>query len=222
MKKKVLITSILTLVLCLCLIAGSTYALFTSEKELTIDVTSGKVDVEATINTSLKTWSLGQTEPTGNTDGTFVNGGVAQVNDDGVLVISRMTPGDCVKFTIDIKNSSDVAVRYKVKGVSTLPVNAEAGTKDLTDALVCTATINGTEYVMSETDGATFETVWFDVVAAPDGVGGEIGDITVTLNFPNGTPEHDNPFQSAKAAITFVVEAVQGNGVGANGQLINP
>lgn len=38
MKKKVLITSILTIVVCLCLIAGSTYALFTSEKELTIDV----------------------------------------------------------------------------------------------------------------------------------------------------------------------------------------
>lgn len=183
-------------------------------------MTAGEVNVEAKIVKGLKTWSLGQSEPATTTNGAFANGGLAQVNDDGVLVISRMTPGDFVKFTIDITNSSDVAVRYRVKAVSALPEDAEAGTKDLTEALVCTATINGRDYVMSKAAGASFETAWFDVVAAPDGVGGAINDIAVTLSFPNGTPEHDNPFQTAKTAITFVVEAVQGNGVNANGGLI--
>ena len=48
MKKKIT-SAVLTIVLCLSLIAGSTYALFTSEDTVNIAVTSGKVNVVATI-----------------------------------------------------------------------------------------------------------------------------------------------------------------------------
>ena len=218
MKKKALITSILMVVLCLCLITGSTYALFTSKEELRIEVAAGNVEVSAKIDPTLKTWSLGENAANARTDGSFTNGGGAKVGTDGALVISNMTPGDSVQFTIKIENKSTVAVRYNVKAESKA-VNGE--TKDLTGALVCVVTINGVDYEMSETAGASFETGWFDSVTAPGGVGGEIDDITVTLTFPNGQPDHDNDYKNAKANITFVVEAVQGNGI-ANGEMILP
>lgn len=222
MKKKALITSILMAALCLCLIAGSTYALFTSKEELRIEVTAGNVAVKAKISETLETWSLGEENGSHRNDGSFANGGSAKVNTDGVLVISNMTPGDSVKFTIDIQNNSTVAVRYKVKAVSKAPVGENGeDIVDLTDALVCVATINGVDYKMSETDGASLETVWFDAVNAPGGVGGEITDITVTVSFPNGLPDHDNLFKNGKTNITFIVEAVQGNGI-ENGEMILP
>ena len=218
MKKKALITSILMVALCLCLIAGSTYALFTSKEELRIEVTAGNVEVTAEIDTALKTWSLGEDAATPRTDGSFANGGMAKVGTDGVLVLSNMTPGDSVKFTINVENKSTVAVRYNVKAETKA---VDGASVDLTGALVCVATINGVDYTMSKTQGAAFETGWFDSVTAPDGVGGEIKDITVTLSFPNGLPDHDNDFKNGKANITFVVEAVQGNGI-ANGEMILP
>ena len=49
MKKKILLTSILSVVMCLSLIVGATLALFGSESKKNIAVTSGKVEVEANI-----------------------------------------------------------------------------------------------------------------------------------------------------------------------------
>ena len=50
MKKKTLLMSILTVVMCLSLTIGGTFALFTSESELDIAVNSGKVEISATID----------------------------------------------------------------------------------------------------------------------------------------------------------------------------
>ena len=50
MKKKVLLTSILSIVMCLSLIAGATFALFTSESKVNIAVTSGNVEVVAYVD----------------------------------------------------------------------------------------------------------------------------------------------------------------------------
>ena len=49
MKKKVLLSSIGTIALCLCLLVGSTFALFTSRSDVNIAVTTGKVDVSAVV-----------------------------------------------------------------------------------------------------------------------------------------------------------------------------
>ena len=206
MKKKVLVSSLLTIALCLSLIAGSTYALFTSQTKVDVAVTSGKVDVTAAIDSTLKTWSLGETEAN-NRGGSFANGGTATIDSQGQLVISRMTPGDVVKFTIQVTNNSNVAVKYRVKATSTIG----GGTVDLSNALTCVATINGEDKVMNQSS-KNFETDWV-LVQAPGGNGGDITDITVVVTFPNGTAEHDNPFRDAQAKMTFTVEAVQGNGV---------
>ena len=140
MKKKVLLTSVMTIALCLCLIVGSTYALFTSQSEVNVAVTAGDVNVVATINSGLKTWSLGQNKPTADTDGSFVNGGEARV-ENGKLVIERMTPGDSVEFTITVKNTSDIVTKYRLGAVSTAAENVAAGIKDLSEVLTVSASV---------------------------------------------------------------------------------
>lgn len=218
MKKKTLASAILCIALCLCLIAGSTFALFTSESTVNVAVTAGNVDVVATIdNTTLKVWSLNEAEPAARRD-TFTNGGKAAIDSNGQLVINRMTPGDVVKFTINVKNNSDVAIKYRVKATSTIGDNANA--KDLSEVLVSTATVNGVTHTMKQSN-KSFESAWISV-EAPNGVGGNITAVTVVITFPNGTPAHDNPFKKATAKLALTVEAVQGNGVDANGNLITP
>ncbi len=112
MKKKTLLTSLLTIAMCLALIAGSTYALFTSEDKVDISVNSGKVNVTATV-TNLVTYSMGEVT---EVKGEFANGGTALFtsNDVKLLKLDRVTPGDKVTFTIELTNASTVDVQYRL------------------------------------------------------------------------------------------------------------
>lgn len=102
MKKKALVASILTIALCLSLIAGSTFALFTSESTVNVAVTSGKVNVEATASTP----EYGST-----LSNTLEQSGANAVGN--TITIDKMVPGDFVKFNITITNFSDVTVKYR-------------------------------------------------------------------------------------------------------------
>ena len=57
MKKRILLTSICTIVLSLTLLTGATFALFTSESKTSITVSAGNVEVESVLS-DLKTYSL--------------------------------------------------------------------------------------------------------------------------------------------------------------------
>lgn len=102
MKKKVIISSILTIALCLSLIAGSTFALFTSESEVNVAVTAGKVDVVATAEDVQITSTLGNnlTETKAYIDG-------------NVVTLDKIVPGDTVTFKIRVKNNSDVTANFR-------------------------------------------------------------------------------------------------------------
>lgn len=103
MKKKALLSSILTIALCLSLIAGSTFALFTSESKVNVAVTAGNVDVVATVeNLKLKS-TLAQ----GTLAETTVN------TNNNVVSLNNIVPGDYVTFDIRIHNNSNVAVKYR-------------------------------------------------------------------------------------------------------------
>ena len=225
MKKKVLLSSILTIALCVCLIAGSTYALFTSTATTNIAVTAGKVQVAATIDeTSIKAWSLLEAKPTA-TDVDFANGGNVEVV-DGELKINRMTPGDKVEFTIDVTNSSDVATQYKLTATSALPeaeTDADGNALpqvDLFPALTITATI-GNETLTLQGNTTEAASGWFEAAAAA-AENADLATITVTVEFPNnGNPDvDDNVYQGGVTNISLAVFAVQGNGVDAEGNLI--
>lgn len=114
MKKKttVIASSVAAIAVCTSLIAGSTYALFTSESKVDIAVTSGKVSVTASVDKeSLSLNSMG-TELEGNV---WSNGGVAGFNSADELELNDITPGDGASFNIKIKNESTINVQYRVK-----------------------------------------------------------------------------------------------------------
>ncbi len=126
MKKKVLLSSIATIALCLCLIGGSTFALFTDKTEFNIAVTSGDVEVEATIK-ELNRYSVKPTVDGSIKDewggsyeyegplATFTNGGTAEFDaSTALLTLTNITPGDKVEFNVSVDNkSTDIAILYR-------------------------------------------------------------------------------------------------------------
>ena len=182
MKNKIIISSILTIALCLSMIAGSTFALFTSNSQTNIAVTSGKLEVVANINDDLALTSLGVAQT-----GTFANGGTAEiVTVDGIptLELSRLTPGDSVSFSITVENKSNVAMKYQFAW-------------DVDGALYpfLTATVDGVAIVDGETDWALWE-------------GAPTQNFTVVVTLPETV---GNEAQGLDASINFTVNAIQGN-----------
>ena len=223
-KRSILISAALTIALCLCLIAGSTYAIFTSSAEQNIAVTAGKLDISATTSglntyTELTDGNVTYTNSTAEADGSvlFENKGYAKfedvLNDAGevvkanVLKLVNMTPGDGVNFTIDVDNSvTNVAIQYRVVIIiggdlaSALSVTVEDDvsgkvTEVLTDADYSAGKV--TKYG---------EWTYLDVTELDN-----LDTFTVDVFFPNGTPEHDNAYKGMSCDITIRIEAVQGN-----------
>ena len=120
-KSSIILTSLGAIALAGSLMAGATYALFTSESKTNIAVTSGKVDVKATIE-NLKTYSgvdlTGDPETDASkivetaTNGEFTNGGKATIDGEN-LKLENMTPGDKVTFDIKVTNNSNVKIKYR-------------------------------------------------------------------------------------------------------------
>ena len=119
-RKNVIISAVLTIALCLSLLAGATFAYFSTDSKVNIAITSGKVDVVATAD-NLKLYSLETINPTTfegtevnrTENGTFVNGGTATMN-GGNLTLDGITAGDKVTFDITVKNNSTINVKYRV------------------------------------------------------------------------------------------------------------
>ena len=185
MKKKIILSSVLSIVLCLSLIAGATFALFTSEARVNIAVTSGKVLFTATL-TDLQTKSLGKDMPAGE----FEVGGTAAINGD-TLELDLMVPGDEAIVTIDIDNQSNVAIQYCVKLI---------GTGELVGALTAYATVDGQKYMIG---GAENTTEWITVDANT-----AIDDITVSVLMASTV---GNAYQDKSADIAIQIIAIQAN-----------
>lgn len=206
MKKKVLLSSILTIALCFSLIAGSTFALFTSESKQNIAVTAGKVNVAAGID-ALTLYSVKGDEngtvvdENGNkyvyetkTNGTFTNGGTAVYDEaTGVLTLDKITPGDKVSFSITGKNNSDVAIQYRYSVACTDGYT-------LMDGLV--VSIGNTNVYTSL---ASYTSDWMTLAPNTD-----MTAVTVVIAFPVTA---GNEYQSLSTSIDITVEAVQGNAV---------
>ena len=199
MKKRVLLVSILTIALCISVIAGSTYALFVDDTKVNISVTAGNLDVTASIeNGKLLTHSVGDAVEFSR-EGSFANGGMAVIDPDNSsnVLISGMTPGDKIRFNVDVENNSDIAIRYRIKWAS----NVSETEVDLADALNVTVQVNG-EDELNMTDRVSD---YYDVSA-----NGEITTFTVTVEFPDRAD--NNSFRGAKGSLSFVVETVQQHG----------
>lgn len=183
MKKKFLLTSVLVILLCALLIGGATFALFTSEDVVNIAITSGKVEVEAVLGDFYyKTfqnpdWTLAE----GNTTNFANIGGSANVNGD-TLVLDKIVPGNGVKVNVEIKNNSDIAIKYMVK--------TELSGENVDEIVVNTYC-----------DEDIVDAGWLSL-----GAGEDISDISVSVELPV-----EATVQGVVANVSISVLAVQGD-----------
>lgn len=186
-KKKVLLSSMLTIAMSASLAVSGTYALFTSQDEVNIAVTSGTVAVTASVDeTTIKLYSMEQLMT-----GKFENGGTAEYDATaGVFTLENVTPGDMVTFTVDVTNESNVAIVYRVHTF----ISGE-----LASYLETEATFNGVTGPIKKDVSD-----WKPVAAY-----GAIESIPMSIALPVEAPDEA---QAKSATVSVTVEAVQGNG----------
>ena len=104
MKKNALISAVLTIALCASVIAGSTFALFTSNDEVNVAMTAGNVEVIATAENIRLSSTLGTNLP--ETSAEFIE-------NTNTLKIANLVPGDVVEFDLRVHNASNVTIAYR-------------------------------------------------------------------------------------------------------------
>ncbi len=201
--KKILVPSILVVALCLSIIVGSTFALFTDRTQLDIVVATGDVEMDAEISSwkieSVKADDAGTiVDEFGGTyvyedrtaSGTFANGGTATVTGSTIDLVN-ITPGDKITFEISGENTSNVAVKYRY---TITCLNGE----DLMKGLVFTI---GTEKL--NPGMASYASAWESLA-----VGTSMQDQTISFELPVTA---NNDFENLSASIQIIVEVVQNN-----------
>lgn len=191
MKRNVIVSAFLAIALCMSVVAGATFALFTSSAKVNLSITSATVKATADVE-NLKLYSTTEVNPATNkgtkkdlTGKTFLLGGTANFA-DGVLTLDRLAPGDGVTFDIKVTNKSNIDVKYRV-------VIGEATGSDLADAL--DITVNCDKY-----EGA-INTEWNEVAA-----NAEIPSIPVKVELPVAA---DNDYAEKTVSLDITVEVVQ-------------
>jgi hypothetical protein len=202
-KRNVIVSAFMAIALCMSVVAGATFALFTSNSNVNIAITSGNVEVTATAS-ALKVYSPKAVNETGIADadnavnengGRFVNGGTATLT-GSELKLDNMTPGDKVNFNIKVENKSTVTVKYRTRIYCGEDNGLYAGLKF--------SITNGTETYesMAITDWATL---------TPDVK--EVANLDCKVELP---VDAGNEYKNKSCKLVYQVEAVQGNAETAN------
>ena len=172
---------------------GSTYAIFTSEANTNIAVTSGKVSVTATVE-NVKLYSGVYNDTTEAYDSVeqadaFLNGGTVTV-ENGVVTLDKVTPMDKVEFDVKVVNNSNVTAKYR----TSIKALTDTG---LMDGL--NITLNGEAY-----NGMTSVGQWTTLEPTTT----DVSTIHVVVELPEAA---GNEYQDKSCSIEFGVTAVQGN-----------
>ncbi len=192
-KRSVIITAILAIIMCASLVAGATFALFTSSSSVNIAITSANVEVTADVAVT-KTWH----ENNGvEAEGLYDTGKaeVTKENSQVKLTLSNFVPTDGVKLAVKLTNESTVKIKYRVM----LLADRTAGTELLDELNI---DMNGMEF-----RGYILATEYVELEA-----GASIDDIPVTIVFPKEATGGKN----ITCNLVIKVEAQQGNAVADN------
>jgi len=198
MKKKTLLSSIVAIVLCLSLMTGASFALFTSEASVNVAITSATVKITASVD-DLAIYSMDKPM---NGD-TFENGGTAKL-DNTNLTLTNVTPGDKVEFKINIKNASNVMTKYRLMLVESGEKNDDG--VSLVNGLKLTVTDKDGKELAGAKNGNNILTAWANL----DPVTAEtvVETLTVSLELP---ADAGNEYQSLSSNIAVNITAVQAN-----------
>lgn len=193
-KRNVIISAVLTIVMCVSMISGATFALFTSEDTVNIAVSSGTVKMTASV-ANIKTTSLDDAPDfDGRDDGTFTQGGRASFDaETATLTVDRILPGDKVTLQLVGTNESNVNVLYRYR------VACVDGTKLMQGLVV---TINGEEY----TSIHSYRSAWATLAN-----GADMDAVNISIELPG---DAGNKYQGLNTKIALTVEAIQGNADG--------
>ncbi len=199
-KRNALISAVLAIMLCVSLISGATFALFTSESKVNIAVSAGNVEVVATIDEAYTLYSPTAIDMNGNivdetnaaTDEAFVNGGTVTLKDN-LLTLTNVTPGDYVKFSVNVENKSNVAIIYRTVVKCTEDNGLFAGLKF--------TLVEGEEETELGTATVSNWTAW---TVADE----KVKTLTYKVELP---ADAGNDYQEKSCQICFMVEAAQGN-----------
>ena len=187
-RKNIIISSLIAIALCVSMIVGATFALFTSESKVNIAVSSGKVSVVANIDeTSVETKKLYDTTYTQGASNMYE--GVATFGEEG-LTLEKFVPGDGIKFNIVVKNDSNVTVQYR----TIISCNIDDGLFAGLDVTVG----NNAGY-----NGVTLVSDWASLA-----VGSSDAIVPVSIELPE---DAGDVYQEKTCTISYKVEAVQGN-----------
>lgn len=200
-KKNVIISSLVSIVMCLSLIVGGTFAMFTSEAQVNIAVKSGTVDVKATVS-DLQLYSPTSVALDGTivnadnaaTGNTFANGGTATLNGN-TLTLDGISAGDKVQFNITLSSESSIKTMYRYG----YEVNAAEG-KTFTEAKsLYSALVFGLDEIETS-KYVSYKTGWTEFTS------GKVLNVSVEL-----PATASNEAQGLSGVIVFTVEAAQGN-----------
>lgn len=221
MKRNVIVSAFLAIALCLSVVAGATFALFTSSAKVNLSITSATVKLSDVTVENRQMYSLVDVNPDTlegteidrTEEGTFFLGGTVDYS-DGTFTINKMAPGDRITFDIKVANESNIPVKYRA-------VISDPAGSNLTDVLVIT--VNNEMYLgKSETDYADLavgEAAVIPVevelpVSASDDLAGKTVTLTVTVEAIQGSVK---PVEKAPLIFTedgeYELEDMRVNGV---------
>ena len=195
-KRNVIVSAMLAIALCVSVVAGATFALFTSNSSVNIAITSGNVEVTATAS-DLVVYSPKSVNETGIVDDAdisdntnevkvFGNGGTAALS-GSELKLDNMTPGDKATFKITVKNKSTVAIKYR----TVIEAADEGLLAGLKISIGGKNTVGATEWQKLEANAEIPDAEKACVIELPVNAGSE--------------------YENKKCTLTFTVEATQGN-----------
>lgn len=183
-KRSVIITAILAIIMCASLVAGATFALFTSSSSVNIAVTSGNVEVTASVVEIQKYY----VDDNGKTvEGKLFSGDATFDEGAHTVTLSKVLPKDTVKFKVRVVNGSNVAIKYRMV-MSLVEDNGLFSSLDITlSGKKFYGYTSGTKYALLEAEQ-------------------QIADIPVVISLPEGAT-----CNNTACKLTYKVEAVQGN-----------
>lgn len=189
MNKKLLLSSLMSIAMLASITTGATYALFTAEDTVNVNVTAGRVNVTARVLETFSIKSLDTELVEVKGEGTFSSGGKVTVDSQGNITLDRIVPGDRVEFVIDVVNDSNVDVNYR-------SILTATGGLELYSGLV--VTIDEAVY-----NGMTAYSKW-EYLTPGEGS----RQVKVTIELPK---EAGNEYQNLSTSIYYTVSALQGN-----------
>ncbi len=215
--KKALTTSIISILLCLAMFIGSTFAWFTDTASTTVNkIQAGKLDVTLEMATA---WNEEGT-PTAwaNAEGETLK--FLQKQSEGTVVQSDSIlwePGCTYELPeLKISNNGNLALKYKVV-ISGIKVNADLNDLDLNNAITWTITLDGSDYSINDVhklNAKTNSATDYDILTIEGHMKEDAGnqyqgllidDIAITVYATQDTVEYDSYNKTYDQGATYPI-----------------